>query len=91
MNQFTQQRQFVSTISSKGQITIPVAVRRHLNLAVLDKVVLSIDKNKSATIEPLQFATLDDLQGAAGSLKKPLSLAKMKQIAYEDRHIKNNP
>lgn len=52
----------VSTITSKGQTTIPKNIRKHLKLHTGDKIDFVIDKEGKVVIEP---ATLDakELEG----------------------------
>ena len=48
----------VATLTSKGQITIPVAVRAKLNLQQGDKVVFIEDDSPNGGIRILNAATL---------------------------------
>lgn len=78
-------KEIVSTITSKGQVTIPAEVRRLLGLKNHDKVAFIID-NQAGTVR-LQSARYPDIAsvvGAAGSLPHPLSWQEMRDIARED-------
>ncbi len=48
----------ISTITSKGQTTIPVEVRRHLQLKAGDKVRFFIEDDGKAVIIPLMGSVL---------------------------------
>lgn len=78
-------REIVSTLTSKGQITVPAEVRRHLGVGVRDKVVFLIDDDGSVRVRPAKYSTVASLAGAAGKLKSPLSWDEMRDIAREDR------
>ncbi len=53
----------VATMTSKGQITIPVAVRKQLNLEQGDKVVFIEDDHPSGGVRILNAAALTFNQG----------------------------
>ena len=57
----------LATITSKGQITIPKAVREKLMLGTGDKIEFIFTKNREALIRPVS-KTVDDL---FGRLHKP--------------------
>lgn len=78
-------KHLVTTVSSKGQVTIPVQIRRHLGVGTNDKVTFIIDVQGEVKVTPTKYSNIASLRGAAGSLKKPLSWKKMKEIAHEDR------
>ena len=78
-------RQIPSTITAKGQITLPAEVRRHLGVSVRDKVVFVIDDDGDVRVRPAKYSTVASLAGAAGSLKSPMSWEDMREIAREDR------
>ncbi len=59
-------REIVSTVTSKGQVTIPVEVRRHLGVNVPDKVTFIID-GPDVRLRPVKY-TLKSVMGAV----KPL-------------------
>lgn len=82
-NHHTQER--VSTVSSKGQVTIPVHIRRHLRIDTNDKVAFVIKANGEVNVGQATYPDIQSLKGAAGSLKKPRSWKEIKKIAYEDR------
>lgn len=77
--------QYLTSITSKGQITIPVELRKHLKVKPRDKVVFVIEKDGLVGLRTSFYKSISSLKGSAGSLKKPLSWPKMKQVAYEDR------
>ena len=78
-------REFIASLSSKGQITIPAEIRKYLGLDPNDKVAFVIDDKGAVRIRVLRYPTIASLRGAAGSLKEPLSWQEMQRIAYEDR------
>ena len=78
-------KEIVSTITSKGQVTIPAEVRKYLGIETNDKVAFVIDDAGAVRLRVLRYPTVASLRGAAGSLKKPLSWQEMQRIAYEDR------
>ncbi|HLW02701.1 MAG TPA: type II toxin-antitoxin system PrlF family antitoxin [Ktedonobacterales bacterium] len=78
------QNEILATISSKGQVTIPVVVRRQLGLKKHDKIAFVLGQQGNIIVQAPKYPTLASLQGAAGRLKKPLSWKDMLRIARED-------
>ncbi len=66
----------LSTITSKGQTTIPKGIREHLNLHAGDKIDFIIDESGQVIVEP---ATLDIRE-----LKGILHREDMKPVSVED-------
>jgi antitoxin PrlF len=78
-------KEVISTITSKGQVTIPVEVRNYLGIKTNDKIAFVIDSEGVVRIRVIRYPDIASLRGAAGSLNKPLSWQEMQEIAYEDR------
>lgn len=78
-------KEIVSTVTSKGQVTIPAEVRRRLGVGTGAKITFVIDENGSVQIKAPRYPTVESLRGAAGSLKEPLRGDEMRDIAREDR------
>ncbi len=78
-------KEIVSTITSKGQVTVPAEIRRHLGLRKHDKISFIIEEEGDVRLKAPRYPNITSLRGAAGSLKKPLSWSKMREIAREDR------
>lgn len=79
------------TITSKGQITLPAEVRRHLGLRPKDKVAFVIEPEGTVRVRPPRYPDIDSLRGAAGSagsLDKPLTWPEMRAMAREDRRTR---
>lgn len=83
-------KEIVSTVTSKGQVTIPVEVREYLGIKTNDKIAFVIDEEGVVRLRVPRYPTIASLRGAAGRLQKPLSWQQMQQIAYEDRFAANN-
>jgi antitoxin PrlF len=80
-------KEIVSTITSKGQVTIPAEVRRHLGVHQGDKLSFVIDDNGAIEIKLPQYPTVASLAGKAQPRTKGLSDRDMKEIAHEDRML----
>ena len=78
-------KEILSTLSSKGQVTIPAEVRRHLGLKTKDKLAFVIEDEGTVRLAAPRYPDVASLRGAAGSLEKPLSWPEMRQIAREDQ------
>jgi antitoxin PrlF len=78
-------KEIISTITSKGQVTIPAEVRQYLGVSTNDKVAFVIDDEGTVRLRVPRYPTVASLRGAAGKLKKPLSWQEIQQTAYEDR------
>jgi bifunctional DNA-binding transcriptional regulator/antitoxin component of YhaV-PrlF toxin-antitoxin module len=78
-------KEILLTISSKGQVTIPVQVRRWLGVGKNQKIALVIDEKKGdIRLKVPRYPDVASLSGAAGSLGKRLSWKEMRDIARED-------
>src|SRR5947208_15180430 len=78
-------KEIISTITSKGRVTIPAEVRNYLGLKTNDKVAFVIDSEGTVQLRVPRYPTIASLRGAAGSLNEPLSWQQMQKIAHEDR------
>jgi len=80
-------KEFVSSVSPKGQITLPVEVRKLLGIRPKDKVAIVLEDEGVVRLTTPRYRDLASLRGAAGSLKEPLSWEEVRAIARED-HLK---
>jgi len=78
-------KEIISTITSKGQVTIPAEVRKYLGIKTNDKIAFVIDAEGIVRLKVPRYPDIASLRGAAGSLGKPLTWQQMQEIAYEDR------
>lgn len=78
-------KQIVSTITSKGQVTIPAEVRRHLGIDRGDKLSFVIEDEGVVRIVAPRYHNVASLRGAAGTLERPISWEEMIEVANEDR------
>ncbi len=78
-------QEFISSMNSEGQVTVPMKVRNHLRLKMNDEVAFVIDDNGDVHLKVPRYPTISSFRGAADSLKKPLTWEQIQQIAQEDR------
>ena len=77
-------KEILSTITSKGQVTIPAEVRKHLDLKPGDKIVFVVEDAGEVRLAAPKYPDIESLHGAAGSLEKPRTWEEMRAIARED-------
>jgi antitoxin PrlF len=77
-------KELPSTITSKGQVTIPAEVRKHLGLKQGDKVSFVIEDEGQVKLRVPTYPSVASLAGAAGSLSQQRSFEEMLAIARED-------
>lgn len=67
-----------ATLTSKGQITIPKAIRQQLNLNKGDRLEFLLDKQKIIRIMP-KTTSIKKLKGCVAKRKRPVSLKRMQK------------
>ncbi|MFQ5675085.1 MAG: AbrB/MazE/SpoVT family DNA-binding domain-containing protein [bacterium] len=72
----------VSTLTSKGQLTIPKKIREHLKLKTGDKLQFIINGNGKVELSPVKVS-IKDLKGILRSPEKPVSLEDMEKAIVE--------
>lgn len=78
----------ISTISSKGQITIPAEVRRHLGVGASDKISVVITDEGRVELRPVRY-TLEDVIGSVSPLpNESLDLDQEIEGAMEEQAIR---
>ena len=78
-------REIVSTITSKGQITVPIDVRRHLGLGVGDKLAFLIGEDGTVRVKPATYPDIESLRGIAGCMKMPMTWSEVEEVVAEER------
>jgi AbrB family looped-hinge helix DNA binding protein len=72
-----------SSVSPKGQVTIPVEIRRMMGVKPKDKVVFSVAEGR-VELKPARSA-LDALYLSVPALHEPRTWDEIEAIAHEDR------
>lgn len=72
-------------MTTRGQVTIPVEIRRHLGLTGRDKIAFVVDQDGTVRLAAPRDPDIDSLRGTAGSLGSPLPWERVEEIAREDR------
>lgn len=74
--------EMILSLTRKGQVTIPVAVRRFLGLEQESKVALVIDeRDQTVRLQIPRYPTIASLAGAAGKSKQSASSEEMLDTA----------
>ncbi|MFV0278450.1 MAG: AbrB/MazE/SpoVT family DNA-binding domain-containing protein [Parahaliea sp.] len=68
-----------STVTSKGQITIPRDVRTRLNIETGDKVAFNVDDQGRVYFVPLTVSVAS-LKGIVPKPERPVSIRDMKEV-----------
>ena len=76
-------KELISAITQRGQVTIPVEVRRLLGLKPRDRVAFEIGGNEVRLV-PVRF-TLESAYGSVPSHGKPQDLKKLSRQVKEAR------
>lgn len=72
-------------ITSKGQVTIPAAVRRQLRVGSGDEVVFEFDSGERASVSPLRRRPASALSGAFAKAVGPAQLRGQRRKAWRRR------
>ena len=73
---------YYSSVSPKGQITLPAEVRRRLGIKVRDEVAIELE-GEVVRVVPIRSRLLAYV-GIAGTLAEPLDLDEMTEIAADE-------
>lgn len=74
-----QVREYVGSVSQKGMITIPQAVRRHFKIKPKGKVVFRMSED-AVEIKPMSM-TLEDTFGSVKPINRPENFKQLRKIA----------
>jgi AbrB family looped-hinge helix DNA binding protein len=74
--------EFVVSVSPKGQITMPKAIRTKLGVKPKDKVAIRLEQGE-VKVTPVK-ATFETIYQAVPALKRKLTDKEMAHIAWED-------
>lgn len=78
-------QEILMTVTSKGQVTIPASLRRHLNIRKNQKIALVLEADGSVRLRLPSYTNVASLRGAAGSIGRNLAWEQLRAIAHEDR------
>ncbi len=76
-------KQISTTMTQRGQVTIPAEVRRKFRLKPGDKVVFTVDDDH-VTVEPERFS-LEDVFGSIEPLQRPDDIDELVRQAKDER------
>ena len=74
-------REFSMTVTSKGQVTIPIEVRRFLRVKQNQKIALALEPGGTVRLGLPTYPNVASLKGAAGALRKAMSWKEMRDCA----------
>ena len=76
-------KEFVSSVSPKGQITLPKEVRERLGVKARDKVMIRLE-DEAVTILPAT-ASLESIYQSVPALSEPLTWKEIEEIVHEEQ------
>jgi antitoxin PrlF len=79
-------REIVTTVTERGQVTIPAEIRRRLGIKPRDKVAFAIDDTE-VRLRPVQF-TVESAFGSVPPLRQPEDFEALSRVAREEHAAK---
>lgn len=76
-------REYVTTITQRGQVTIPAAVRRLLGAKPRDKIAFRVEDGV-VRLMPVEF-TLEQVFGSVTPIQRPEDFAELSRVAKEEK------
>lgn len=76
--------EYVQTVTVKGQVTIPIELRRMIGVQPNSQVIVSLEAGR-VVIEPVSM-TLEEAFGSVQPINKPENFKALREIALEE-HI----
>ncbi len=76
-------KQIVTTMTQRGQVTIPAEVRRKFGLKPGDKVMFTVEDDH-VSVSPVEFS-LEDAFGSVEPLNRPEEIDELIRLAKEER------
>jgi AbrB family looped-hinge helix DNA binding protein len=76
-------REYVTTVTQRGQVTIPADVRRLLNAKPRSKIAFRVE-NSTVRLMPVEF-TVEQVLGSVTPLQQPEDLEELSRIAKEEK------
>jgi AbrB family looped-hinge helix DNA binding protein len=85
MAKVMERKEVIATVTSKGQMTVPVAIRERLGVRDGGRVLLEVAPDGTVTVRALKYPTVASLVGAGNPLGRKFSDMELKRIAREAR------
>src|SRR2546428_9491988 len=76
-------KNYTSSVSPKGQITLPLEIRKRFGIKPKDKVIVTVDGDDAIKIKPLRSRLAAGF-GSVPPLKQPLTWKEIEEIAREE-------
>jgi AbrB family looped-hinge helix DNA binding protein len=77
-------KELLMTVTSKGQVTIPAEVRKHLKVKKGQRIALVIENDGEVKLKVPRYPDIDSIVGKAGRSTKTLSWHKTRDAARAD-------
>lgn len=77
-------KEILMTVTSKGQVTIPAEVRRHLGIKKHQRIALVIQDNGEVKWRVPRYPDIDSIVGKAGTLRRRKAWRKTLETARAD-------
>jgi AbrB family looped-hinge helix DNA binding protein len=77
-------REYFTKLTSSGQVTVPVEIRRHLGIRIGDRVGFCIGEDGRVQLRPATYPTIASLRGA-GTLPQQLAWDDMLASSLDER------
>ncbi len=88
LTRFNESQEIRSTITTKGQVTIPQVVRQLFSAKPGDQVVFRLDKStegRKVELSLLPALTLEETFGSIKPTRRPEDFHKLREVAIEEK------
>lgn len=72
-------------VSSKGQVTLPLELRRHLQVSTGDEIAFEFGREQRAEVRPIRRRPASDFSGTFAVGSGPVELGEVRRRAWRGR------
>ncbi len=74
----------IGTLTERGQVTVPAAIRSHLGVGPKDRLVFTIEDNGDVRVGRAEF-TLESAFGSVEATKRPEDIDEISRTAKDEK------